>query len=209
MFFAGKNHFGFDMGQDKIEKYIRVTNIPSNIVQIACANDFAYLLTASQQVYSIGKYNAHGELGYDSTACTTVLESEDRGKLSKHLYHLKSLDKCNIILLGCGRHSAYFSDGRRVYYCGKDILTSASVVSPKLLCEESALGGRRIVKITGGEYHVLVLTEDQCVFTMGKTGGNGTESDLFKLTLLTVGFNERVKDISSGHEHNLLLTSEC
>ena len=146
------------------------------ITQMACSEDHALFCTDTHDLLSVGS-NIHGQLGVSEAPSTR-----------DNVLHVKKLAGIPLRKISCGwAHSAAVSQAGRLYSWGGGFSTHISVTgfpSAAPILEPTFLSvseSSRILDVSCGLDHTLVLTEEGYVYTFGSGAagrlGHGDEKD--------------------------------
>eukprot|EP01116_Phalansterium_solitarium_P019257 TRINITY_DN5320_c0_g3_i1.p1 TRINITY_DN5320_c0_g3~~TRINITY_DN5320_c0_g3_i1.p1 ORF type:complete len:463 (-),score=215.22 TRINITY_DN5320_c0_g3_i1:406-1794(-) len=175
-------------------------------IQIATHSEHSLVLMDNGEVYAFG-YGASGQLGLGEKAVFKTRPQLVQGPLAgKRVTAVTCGAEHSLVLTEAGEVYAFGSGGSgRLGFDGPDV---ESEPLPRLI---TALVGKRIVAISAGDFHSLVLTSDGKVYTFGCNDsgqlGLGDSSNRRQPTLVEALAAEKVTAIAAGFRHSLVLTA--
>jgi alpha-tubulin suppressor-like RCC1 family protein len=179
------------------------------VVQIAAGDCHSLLLTESGQVFTFGS-GSEGQLGH----------GDKMNYLSPTKINSQTLENQQIIQVAAGQmHTLLLNAEGHVFTFGNGFFgqlghgKNESVLSPKVLSWET-LSDRRIVQVSAGATHSLLLTQEGEVLTFGQgetlqIGNVNVDVQARPKSIPSKALEgQRVIQVSSGHTFSLLLTEK-
>lgn len=175
----------------------------SHIISISVGDYHSLLLTAIGQVYSCG-HNFNGQLGFDES-CSYIYYTPHGDNNLRLIPQLN-----NIIEISAGaNHSLALVSNGQVYAFGSNSHGQLGINDadtrlnlPKLISDISD-----IIQISAGNYHSLMLTDQNRVYTCGYNinGQLGLGDNIDRYTPVVIPTLENVISISAGNDYSLVL----
>jgi alpha-tubulin suppressor-like RCC1 family protein len=178
--------------------------------QIATGDQHSASLSKGGNLYTWGN-GVYGQLGHG--------ELPRRGPdiVSPKLVERLRTIKCRSVSCGSSQTSVITTDSHQVYVCGavekyaaaesaaqRSITTCQFVYTPVLLDIKP-----EVQQVAGGKSHLLVLTRDGDVYTVGSGGsgqlGHGKRADLITPRLVLQG--KKIFHVAAGRYHSVAITS--
>lgn len=173
----------------------------TQIVEIACGENYTVVLTNSGEIYSCGN-NDHGQLGHD--------------KPKRRLQLIPDLDSFRFKKVACGAsHTLAVNEWGQLFSWGSNQegqlgLNTNSIIksTPSMV---KTLGSSVIIQVSCGLKHVIALTNDGVLFAWGSNSdgqlGLGSNiSNTTKPTLIDTLLSVPISFITCGGYHTIVVT---
>jgi len=211
--FQGQTGLGTNVGNTLVATPIDTSNLMGRkIAQVAAAWDYSLLLADDGVVFSFGT-NVNGRTGLGTGSGETLLATAiDATNLSG-----KTINQ----IAAFGLHSLLLADDGTVFAFGWNSVgqtgqgTSGVDTLVAMPIDMTNLAGRKIVQLTAGADHNLLLADDGTVFSFGSNSGGETGLGLNSgATLIATPIDttnlggKRVTQVSAGGLHSLLLADD-
>ncbi len=202
---------------DNSDAFIPITYV-NDVVGISAGENHSLLLTLSGNVYAMGD-NSHGQLGLGDTNNRSVFELVDT---MKNIVSISAGGSHSLLLNSIGNVFAagsnqYFQLGINEYTFGYNDNTSYfnHVRFPSLFKQTTEIPynmeiAQRIISISAGYNHSLVLTWDNRVYAFG-SNTNGQLGKIPTMLLIThrnppklISIDQDIGSISAGHNFSLI-----
>lgn len=192
----------------------------NKVVDVSASWAHSLILTENGTVYGFG-FNGEGRLGNNST-----VESNVPVKIADNGTEFVNGDPNNkVVKISAGdHHSLILTEDGTVYSFGRNNVgqlgignTVNSSIPKKVASTADFNNGdssNKVVDISAGEYHSLILTEDGTTYGFGSNGSRqigttvGNKNVPTKLEVTTEFKNDNVTSISAGFNHSLLTTKD-
>ncbi|MED6263774.1 hypothetical protein CHARACLAT_008019 [Characodon lateralis] len=178
-----------------------LSNIP--VTQIACGSHHTVALSKDGQVYTWGQ-DSRGQLGLG--------RSNSGGESPRHIRTLSAIPVVQISV--GGEHSFALSASGCVFGWGRNDcgqLGLGDTEDRKTPMPVSCLNMKKVVHISCGKEHTVVLTKDGAVFTFGSGRygqlGHNSFRDELRPRLVAELLGAKVTKIACGRYHTLVLTN--
>ncbi|TWU26120.1 RCC1 domain-containing protein [Bythopirellula polymerisocia] len=181
------------------------------IVQVSAGNSYSLLLADDGTVFSFGD-NGGGQTGLGTTNFDALFPTPiDTSNLTgKKIVQISAFDATSFLLADDGTVFSFGDNANGRAGLGS-VIQTALVATP---IDSTNLAGKKIVEVSAGDDHSLLLADDGTAFSFGRnehwgqTGLGTTVGDTFIATPIDVSNlgSRTITQVSAGGLHSLLLT---
>jgi alpha-tubulin suppressor-like RCC1 family protein len=199
--------------------------------QILVDYDSVFAITNLNEVYYWGYQVVleRGKYKLASIATPTPMPLDELAKGEYFISINSNQGNFNLLLTNFG-NLYYFGDPNNSILSLKKLLIIKKVKAliHQINLKSTPLEKEKIIKITSGEFHFLLLTETGKVFTLGASSKGGRGYSEFRIEHISNAFNKRIPmielisaisfptlvsgetiiDIASGNYHNMVITNK-
>ena len=211
MFSWGSNKYGqLGHGDHHNQSTPRKMDVDKKFDHIATGDQHSASLSKDGELYTWGN-GVYGQLGHGDPPKRGQELKELRPKLVEHMRTIK----CNAVTCGSSQTSV-ITKAHRVYVCGsvEKYAADPDADKPTTTCQFVYTPVQielkpEIQQVAGGKSHLILLTRDGDVYTVGAGGagqlGHGKRGDLNTPRLILQG--KKVFHVAAGRYHSVAITA--